>query len=104
MRSSTLTQQSADKPATTAAAVPPKGINAALTTALPSLPEPGFSRLKQIVSHPGAPLASPPRPPRRGYLPISAATWWKGVKHGRFPRPIKLSARCTVWDNHDLNQ
>jgi prophage regulatory protein len=32
-----------------------------------------------------------------GMLPISKSTWWNGVKSGRYPKPIKLSKRCTAW-------
>lgn len=32
-----------------------------------------------------------------GPIPVSKSTWWAGVKDGRFPKPIKLSPRVTVW-------
>lgn len=38
----------------------------------------------------------------RGLLPISAATWWNGVKSGRFPRPVRLSPGCTCWRLSDI--
>lgn len=56
-----------------------------------SLPEEGFVRVDRIVGNPKA------RPPVIGCLPISRSTWWAGVKSGRFPKPIKLGARTTVW-------
>lgn len=55
------------------------------------LPETGFLRLPQIV---GNPKATPPIPP---IIPISKSSWWAGVKSGKFPKPIKLGARTTVW-------
>lgn len=30
-------------------------------------------------------------------VPVSRSGWWQGVKDGRFPKPIKLSPRVTVW-------
>ena len=30
-------------------------------------------------------------------LPIGRSTWWAGVKSGRYPKPVKLSPRITVW-------
>jgi prophage regulatory protein len=33
----------------------------------------------------------------RGLLPICASSWWSGVASGRYPQPIKLSARTTCW-------
>lgn len=32
-----------------------------------------------------------------GPIPVSKSTWWQGVKDGRFPRPLKLGPRTTVW-------
>ena len=55
------------------------------------LPETGYLRIRQIV---GNPKASPPIPP---IFPVSKSTWWAGVKSGRYPQPVKLSARCTAW-------
>lgn len=56
-----------------------------------ALPETGFLRLPQIV---GDPKADPPIP---ALIPVSKSTWWLGVKTGRFPRPIKLGPKTTVW-------
>ena len=55
------------------------------------LPETGYVRLSQIV---GNPKANPPIPP---IIPISKSHLWNMVKDGRFPRPVKLSERCTAW-------
>lgn len=56
----------------------------------------GFSRLSQII---GNPKADPPVP---AVIPVSKSTWWSGVKSGRFPKPVKISARCTAWRNEDI--
>jgi prophage regulatory protein len=61
-----------------------------------AIPESGFSRLKDIVGN--------PRAGKEGYFPISAATWWRGVREGRYPKPVKLSARTTAWENAKLRQ
>jgi predicted DNA-binding transcriptional regulator AlpA len=29
--------------------------------------------------------------------PVSRAEWWRGVKSGKYPPAIKLTARTTVW-------
>lgn len=58
------------------------------------LPETGFLRLCQIIGD-----------PKRGIppiLPIGRSTWWNGVKNGRFPKSIKLSAGITVWRVEDI--
>lgn len=52
----------------------------------------GFLRLPQII---GNPKANPPIPP---IIPVSKATWWAGCASGRYPKPIKLSPRVTVWE------
>ena len=30
-------------------------------------------------------------------IPVSPATWWNGVKVGKFPPGIKLGAKTTCW-------
>ncbi|MFW5886648.1 MAG: helix-turn-helix transcriptional regulator [Bacteroidota bacterium] len=37
-------------------------------------------------------------------VPISRSAWWKGVKSGKFPPSIKLSARTTVWRESDIKK
>ena len=61
-----------------------------------SLPNKGFLRIKQIV---GNSKATPPQP---AIIPVCAATWWAGVKTGRFPAPVKLGPRTTAWRSEDI--
>ena len=49
-----------------------------------SFPEIGFVRLKSIIG-PGNPI------------PVSKSTWWAGVKSGRFPKPVKIGPKTSVW-------
>jgi len=51
----------------------------------------GFLRLKQII---GDSKANPPISP---IIPICATSWWAGVKSGKYPKPIKLGEKTTVW-------
>jgi prophage regulatory protein len=37
-------------------------------------------------------------------IPVSKSTWWAGVKSGQFPQPLRLSARCTVWRQRDIEK
>ncbi len=37
-----------------------------------------------------------------GPIPVSASTWWRGIKSGRFPQPLKIGARITVWRESDI--
>jgi len=67
-----------------------------LTSAVASLPSTGFLRLSQII---GNPKANPPQFP---IIPVGRTTWWAGVKSGRYPKPIKLSPRVTVWRVADI--
>lgn len=55
-----------------------------------TLPKTGFVRLKQILS----PI---------GPIPVSKSTWWAGIKDGRFPKPVKLGSRITVWRAEDIH-
>lgn len=38
----------------------------------------------------------------RGCLPISKSTWWAGCASGRFPKPVKIGARITMWRAEDI--
>jgi prophage regulatory protein len=62
-----------------------------------ALPETGYLRLPQIIGAPGDPEAKPPKPPIPAVIPVSKSTWWAGVKSGKYPPAIKISARCTAW-------
>ena len=50
------------------------------------LPETGFLRLTQVLS----------------VIPLGKTSWWEGVREGRFPKPVKLTARCTAWRVEDI--
>lgn len=50
------------------------------------LPKEGFVRLPQVLA----------------VIPISKSQFWLGVKNGKFPQPIKLGAKTTVWRVEDI--
>ena len=37
-------------------------------------------------------------------FPISRSAWWKGCKEGRYPQPLKLGPRTTVWRKSDIEK
>lgn len=53
------------------------------------------------VNRNGDPIyARRPTRPRKAVpaiIPVSHSGWWCGVKTGRYPEPIKLGPRTTVW-------
>lgn len=49
---------------------------------------PGLLRLPQVLQ----------------IIPVSASTWWAGCRDGRFPKPIHLSRRVTVWRVSDIQR
>ena len=51
-------------------------------------PETGFLRLPQVLS----------------IIPLGKTSWWEGVRDGRFPKPVKLSERCTAWKAEDIRE
>jgi len=51
-----------------------------------TLPEIGFVRLSEVLM----------------VIPVKKSCWWDGVKTGRFPKPVKLSTRCTAWRAEDI--
>ncbi len=48
-----------------------------------------FLRLREVLA-PGGPI------------PVSKSTWWAGIKDGRFPKPVKLGRRISVWRAEDI--
>jgi len=62
-----------------------------------AIPETGYLRLPQIIGNPKA------KPPISAIIPVGKTTWWSGVKSGRFPQSVKLSARCTAWRCEDIH-
>ncbi|HRZ59078.1 MAG TPA: AlpA family phage regulatory protein [Rubrivivax sp.] len=57
------------------------------TNARPSaVPVGALLRLKQVLQ----------------LVPVAKSTWWKGVKTGRFPQPVKLGSRVTAWKSEDI--
>ena len=54
--------------------------------AITELPQTGLLRIKQVLR----------------FIPVSRSNWWAGVKDGRFPKPMKLSERVTVWKATDI--
>ena len=59
-----------------------------------NFPSSGFVRIDQIIGN-----------PEKGFvpvIPVKKATWWKGVKEGVFPRPLKILPQVTVWRAEDI--
>ena len=52
------------------------------------LTEKGYVRLKTILQ----------------VIPVSKSTWWAGVKTGRFPEPLKVGSRITVWRVEEIRK
>lgn len=63
-----------------------------MTTA--QLPSTGFISLSQIIGSIKSNI-----PPA---IPVSRTTWWRGVKEGRYPQGVKISARRTAWRAEDI--
>lgn len=35
-------------------------------------------------------------------IPVCRATWYSGLKSGRYPQPVKLGARAVAWRGRDI--
>lgn len=57
--------------------------------------ENGLLRASQILGNPAKGIDP--------IIPVSKSTWWQGVRTGRFPKPIKLGPRTTVWKIEDIH-
>lgn len=55
---------------------------------LTPLPQEGFVRLPQVLH----------------VLGIGKTSFWAGIKTGRFPSPVKLGPRTTVWKVKDIRE
>ena len=55
-----------------------------------TFPRTGFVRLRDILAPAGP-------------IPVSKSTWWQGIRDGRFPQPLKLGKRVTVWRAQDIH-
>ncbi|MBW2647446.1 MAG: AlpA family phage regulatory protein [Deltaproteobacteria bacterium] len=56
------------------------------SNAVEPLPETGFARLPQVLK----------------VFPVSKATWWAGVRTGRYPKSVKLGPMMTAWRVEDI--
>ena len=68
------------------------------TVAIPSfdeLPDSALVRKSQLVRDHKHPTRPTP-------LPFSSATFWRKVKEGAFPKPVKLGERITAWRVADV--
>jgi predicted DNA-binding transcriptional regulator AlpA len=50
------------------------------------LPAEGYVRLPQVLS----------------VIPVCKSTWWNGIRDGKYPKPVKLGPRTTVWRVDDI--
>ena len=50
------------------------------------IPATGFLRLPQVLR----------------LFPVGRSSWWRGVKEGRYPQPIKIAVRTTAWRTRDI--
>ena len=80
------------------------------------IPETGFLRESQILLEreitaeeaernralPNSTRPKRARPATSGLIPVSHATWWRGIKDGRYPQPVKLGTRVTAWRVEDI--
>ncbi|MFL9913939.1 AlpA family phage regulatory protein [Paraburkholderia fungorum] len=37
-------------------------------------------------------------------VPVSRATWYAGIKAGRYPQPVSLGPRCSAWRASDIQR
>ena len=50
------------------------------------IPAAGFLRLPQVLA----------------FIPVGKSSWWRGVKAGRYPKPVKIAPRTTAWRAEDI--
>jgi prophage regulatory protein len=67
--------------------MPTSSLNSAPVNPARAVPVNVFLRLPQVLAR----------------VAISRSTLWRRVRAGSFPRPLKLSARVTVWRSEDID-
>ena len=78
--------------------VVPLAIASAPTTSVTSgLPAEGYVRIWDIIGR----GAAKGRPAITAVIPVSSATWYAGVKTGRFPKPIRTGG-IALWRVEDI--
>ena len=50
------------------------------------IPAAGFLRLPQVLA----------------LIPVGKSSWWRGVKEGRYPEPVKIAPRTSAWKVEDI--
>lgn len=55
-----------------------------------------FVRLSQIIGNPKKGIP--------GLIPISRASWYRGIQEGRFPKPHHLGSMTAVWLMSDIQK
>lgn len=58
-------------------------------------PETGLVRIFQII---GDSKGHPP------FIPVSRATWWRGVKEGRYPPAVYVTPTTPAWRAEDIHR
>ncbi|MDQ6962857.1 MAG: AlpA family phage regulatory protein [Mariprofundaceae bacterium] len=38
------------------------------------------------------------------FIPVSKTSWYRGIKQGRYPKPIKLSPNTSAWKSQDIER
>ena len=49
-------------------------------------------------------LIPPKNSSKKRILPISRSSWYKGISEGRYPKPIRLGPRISVWKESDIQK
>jgi prophage regulatory protein len=60
-----------------------------MTTSNSHFPTTGFVRISAIIAP-------------NGPIPVSKSSWWEGLRDGRFPAPVKLGPKTTMWRVEDI--
>lgn len=81
------------------------------------IPTDGYLRLHQIIGTMAARQpskgsdATSMREKRRSssislppLIPVSRSTWWRGVKSGRYPAPVRIGPHMTAWRAEDIRR
>lgn len=57
---------------------------------------------RHSTSHDSSDFALWRLPTVLAHVPVSRSHWWAGIKAGRYPQPVRLSAKCVAWRSSDI--
>ena len=67
-----------------------------MATTIHQIPQTGFIRLKTIIGDKKENIPA--------LIPIGRSSWLRGVKEGKYPKPVQLTERTVAWKAEEIRE